>query len=271
MRRTVIVGCLLLLGMSSITFIGIHLATAANGAVTLATRSSTATPAITTTIHVASATSDQPVCSRPAIEWAPLPSESPAAVLAAAECTAMFQSARHGGDGISEELGSGTIGQPTLIVPYTSGTLMDTVWVIPVVGPAGYPTAMLEFVYDRQNHRLRAGSFMAVGNYMFYASHRFPYLSATQAMASVWRARHVSLMADRSPELVYFYGSDHLAVITGKAESWIEGGDLAIDPMWRVPGADGRWYYVTPHDMQVRTAGDFPTMSGFPPIPQFMG
>lgn len=272
MRRTVIIGCLLLLGISSITVIGIYLTTATHGTVTLASHSSTATPAMTTTTHVTSIASGQPVCSRPAIEWAPLPSESPAAVLAAAECTAMFQSARHGdgGDLISEALGSGTIGQPALIVPYTSGTLMATVWVIPVVGPVGYPTAMLEFVYDRQNHRLRAGSFMAVGNNMFYASHRFPYLSAAQATASVWQARHISLMADGSPELVYFYGSDHLAVITGNAEAWTEGGDVTIDPMWRVPGADGRWYYVTPHDLQVRTAHDFPTMSGFPPMPQFV-
>ncbi len=148
---------------------------------------------------------------------------------------------------------------------------MTTAWVIPVADSMGYPTAMLEFAYDRPNHRLRAGSFIAVGSNMFYTSHPFPYLSAAQATALVWQARRVSLMADRSPELVYFYGSDHLAVITGSEEAWTEGGDLTTDPMWRVPGADGRWYYVTPHDLQVRTAGDFPTMSDVPPIPQFVG
>ncbi|HEY7340627.1 MAG TPA: hypothetical protein VH591_07090 [Ktedonobacterales bacterium] len=212
----------------------------------------------------------QPACPRPAIQWAPLRSESPADVLAAAECTAMFQSARHSNDPIGMALGTGTIGQPVLVAPYASGTLMTTAWVIPVDSPVGYPSAMLEFVYDRPNHRLRAGSFMAVSNNMFYTSHHFPYISATQAVSLVWQARHVSLMADRSPELVYFYGSDHLAVITGKAEAWTEGGDVTIDPMWRVPGADGRWYYVTPHVLKVRTAHDFPTMSGFPPMPQFV-
>ena len=183
----------------------------------------------------------------------------------------MFQSARHSNDPIGMALGTGTIGQPVLVTPYASGALMTTAWVIPVVGSMGYPMAMLEFVYDRPNHRLRAGSFMAVGNNMFYASHRFPYIDAAQATAIVWQARHVSLMDGRSPELVYFYGSDHLAVITGKAEAWTEGGDVTIDPMWRVPGADGRWYYVTPHDLKVRTARDFPTMSDVPPIPQFVG
>lgn len=182
----------------------------------------------------------------------------------------MFQSSLHSDDPIAMALRVGKVGQPVLVTPYTSGTLMDAAWVIPVVASSGYPLAMLEFVYDHLNHRLRAGSFGAVSNNMFYTSHRFPYISVTQAASLVTQARHVSLMTGRSPELVYFYGSDHQAVITGMADAWTKGGDSAIDPMWRVPGADGRWYYVTPHDMRICTAQDFPTMSGFPPIPQFV-
>ncbi len=251
MRRAVIIGCLLLLGISGIAFMGIRLAVGASDATTPAAHSSAASPAVFSTARATanatistSATSRQPVCVSPAIEWAPLPSASPADVLAAAECTAMFQSARHSNDPIGIALGTGAIGQPVLVTPYTSGTLMATVWVIPVVGPVGYPTAMLEFVYDRPNHRLRAGSFGAVSNNMFYTSHHFPYLSATQATSLVWQTRHISLMGGRSPELVYFYSSDHLATITGNADAWTEGGDLTIDPMWRVPGADGRWPLV---------------------------
>lgn len=129
---------------------------------------------------------------------------------------------------------------------------------------------MLEFVYDQPNHRLRAGSFMAVGNSMFYTSRPFPYISATQATSLVWQSRHVSLMAGRTPELVYFFGPDHAAVITGTALPWTYGGDVDIDPMWRVPCADGHWYYVTPHDLRVRVAGDFPMSVGNPPMPQFV-
>lgn len=277
MRRAVIVGCLLLMGISSSVFVGIWLTIAAKGTTKLSTYGSAASPtafsttwATANTTTTTSATSSQSSCPRPAFEWAPLPSESSADVLAAAECTAIFQSARHSDDPIGMALSTGTLGQPALVTPYASGTIMPIAWVIPVVGPLGYPTAMLEFVYDRPNHRLRAGSFVAVSNNMFYTSHRFPFISAAQATALVWQARHVGLMAGRSPELVYFYGSDHLAVITGTAEAWTAGGDLTTDPMWRIPGADGRWYYVTPHDLRVRTAQDFPVMSGVPPVPRFI-
>ena len=167
-------------------------------------------------------------------------------------------------------LNTGTIGTPALVKPYADGTPSATVWIIPVVGPSGYPTALLEFVYDQSNHRLRAGSFMAVGNNMFYTTHTFPYISAPQATSLVRQSRHVALMAGRSPELVYFFGPDHAALLTGTAQPWTYGGDVDIDPMWRVPGADGRWYYVTPHDLRVRVASDFPISAGNPPMPQFV-
>jgi hypothetical protein len=70
--------------------------------------------------------------------------------------------------------------------------------------------------------------------------------------------------------LVYFFGPDHAALLTGTAQPWTYGGDIDIDPMWRVPGADGRWYYVTPHDLRVRVASDFPMSDGNPPMPQFV-
>ncbi len=277
MRRLLIVGCLLLLCISGIAFLGIRLASSASSPPqATATRPQGSIPSLTATItaqataNATSADSGQLICARPAIEWASLRSEAPADVLAAAECTAMFQSARHSNDPISSALNTGTIGTPALVKPYVDGTPSATVWLIPVVGPSGYPTALLEFVYDQPNHRLRAGSFMAVGNNMFYTSRTFPYISAPQATSLVRQSRHVALMAGRSPELVYFFGPDHAAVITGTAQPWTYGGDVDIDPMWRVPGADGRWYYVTPHDLRVRVASDFPISAGNPPMPQFV-
>jgi len=268
MRRAVVVSSLLLVGISAIAFLGIRLAGPAIHTSVPTVHSSAVTP--TATSNLQRATPNPLICASPAIEWASLRSESPDDVLAAAKCTTMFQSSLHSNDPIAMAMSVGKIGQPVLVTPYTSGTLMDTAWVIPVVASSGYPLAMLEFVYDHLNHRLRAGSFGAVSNNMFYTSHPFPYISATQATSLVAQARHTSLMTGMSPELVYFYGSDHQAVVTGMAAAWTEGGDSAIDPMWRVPGADGRWYYVTPHDMRIRTAQDFPTMSDFPPIPQYV-
>ncbi len=277
MRRALHIGCLLLLCILGIAFLGIRLASSASSTPqATATRPQGSIPSLTATItaqstlNTTSAGSGQPLCAKPALEWAPLRSELPADALAAAECTAMFQRARRSDDLIASALNTGTIGTPVLVKPYVDGIPSATVWIIPVVGPSGCPTALLEFVYDQPNHRLRAGSFMAVGDNMFYTSHPFPYISAPQATSLVWQSRHVALLSDKTPELVYFFGPDHAALLTGAAQPWTYGGDIDIDPMWRVPGADGRWYYVTPHDLRVRVASDFPMSDGNPPMPQFV-
>jgi hypothetical protein len=209
---------------------------------------------------------DKPACPTPVVPWVPLRSESPADVLAAAQSTGMFQSAMTGDDAISVALKSGTLGQPALVKPYRDGTVLDTVWVIPVLGSAGTPSAMLEFVYDRPNHRLRAASFDAVGVGMFYGSHPFPFIDASEAASLAQQARKVSPMAGRAAELIYF-PTDHTAVLTGQSPAWTGGGESVIDPIWRTPGADGRWYYVT-HDRQVHLCSEIPIDAAFPAMPQ---
>lgn len=204
-----------------------------------------------------------------AVPWVSMRSESPADVLAAAESTTMFQSALTSGDPIGATLRTGKLGQPVLVKPYRDGTVLDTVWVIPVVTSSATPGALLEFVYDRPHRRLRAASFDAVGSGMFYASHPFPFTEATGAAAVVRQARNVSLMTGKPAELVYF-PTDHTAVLTGQSPPWTSGGDSVIDPMWHVPGGDGHWYYVT-HDMQVLRASEFPVAGTFPAMPDLVG
>ena len=272
--RMFLAGCVALAGVSAIIFTGVRLAASAPYAPTTIAQSNTPTPTVISKAQaIASARcgfAGKPACPTPDPGWVTLRSEAPADVLEAPESTIMYQSARTSHDYIAWALSTGTLEQPVLVRPYVDGAQSDTCWIIPVVSDLGYPEVFLDFVYDRPHHRLRAGSFMAVSNNMFYTSHVFPYISATKAAAMVWQARHVALIPGRSPELIYFFGVDHMALITGQAEAWTYGGDAAIDPMWRVPGADGHWYYVTLHDLRVRAAHDFSVSASDPPMPDLV-
>jgi hypothetical protein len=211
---------------------------------------------------------NKPACPTYTVPWVSLRSESPADVLAAAESTTMFQSALTDADPIGVALRKGKLGQPALVKPYRDGTTMDTEWVIPVVSSSEAPGALLEFVYDRPHQRLRAASFIGVGSGMFYGSHPFPFIDSIGASTVVRQARNVSTMAGQAAELVYF-PTDHAAVLTGQSPPWTSGGDSVSDPMWRVPGGDGHWYYVT-HDKQVHLASEFPVDGAFPAMPQLV-
>jgi hypothetical protein len=180
----------------------------------------------------------------------------------------MFVSASTTNDPIGVALRTGTLGQPALVKPYVENTMMDEVWVIPVVAGSGYPSALLEFVYDPAHNRIRAASFDAVGNGMFYASHPFPFVDATQAAAVVQQVRKTSVMVGQTPELIYF-PTDHQAVLAGKT-TWTGGGETVIDPIWRVPGADGHYSYVA-HSQQVYSAGEIPVASSLPVMPDLVG
>src|SRR5258708_3261082 len=188
---------------------------------------------------------NKPACSTRAVPWVSLRSDSPADVLTAAKSTAMFQSALASADPIGAALKAGVLGQPVLVKPYHDGTVLDTVWVIPVVSGSGSPSALLEFVYDRPHQRLRAASFDAVGNGMFYASHSFPFTDGVGACAVAHQARNVSLMTGRVAELVYF-PTDHAAVLSEQSPPWTGGGDSVLAPICRAPGRAGHRYYLTP-------------------------
>jgi hypothetical protein len=70
--------------------------------------------------------------------------------------------------------------------------------------------------------------------------------SADHALSVVQRQHHTGLRPGAAPELVYFAG-DARAQETGKV-TWTAGGESALDPMWLIPGVDGRDYFVGASD-----------------------
>lgn len=177
----------------------------------------------------------------------------------------MYRSAVETQDLIGDALHQGRLAAPVLVRPYRDDVGLPEVWVIPVVNSTNIPLAMLEFVYDRPNWQIRASEFDAVTGNMFYATRPFPFVGAGAAVSAVAQQHRVALRQGHAPELIYF-PSDHMGLIMGK-NSWSSGGTAVIDPLWRVPGADGRWHYVD-HNGKAHMHGDIPVDPAYPMMPQ---
>lgn len=185
-------------------------------------------------------------------------------VLNAVKCTPMFQNAKNGPDLIGEALHKGTLDNPVLVKPYRQDSGLPQVWVVPVVDQKQLPLALLTFIYDPSQQALRASEFAAVTGNMFYTTHQFPALSAMSVRSIVASTLHVQPLAGRVPELIYFQGD--IEGFKAGRNHWISGGTVAIDPIWRVAGIDGHWYYVD-HDGKVHLSDEIPVDPSMPPMP----
>jgi hypothetical protein len=197
-------------------------------------------------------------------KWFSINSGSAADIVSAAKCTDMFQSALQGNDLISNALQNGTLGTPVLVKPYRQDVGMAQFWVVPVVASNTHPLALLTFFYNPRTHLIHEGEFDAVTGDMFYASHAFPAVTATDAVAMVSIAQHVTAVQGQQPELIYFPGDFAHKKVGPNA--WHAGGTAVIDPIWRVPGTDGSWHYVD-HDGSTHMNTDLPVDPGFQPMP----
>ncbi len=197
-------------------------------------------------------------------KWYSINSGSAADIVSAAQCTDMYQSALQGTDIIAAALQKGALGTPMPVKPYRSDAGLIEFWVVPVVNANGYPLALLTFSYDPQSRLIHEGEFDAVTGDMFYVNHPFPAVTATMAVAAVSAEQHVAGVRGRTPELIYFPG-DLVGLETGK-NNWRAGGTTVIDPIWRLPGADGHWHYVD-HDGHAHMSTEIPVDPDYAPMP----
>lgn len=197
-------------------------------------------------------------------KWFSINSGSAADIVSAAKCTDMYQSASHGSDLIASALQTGTLSNPVLVKPYRSDVGLAQYWVIPVVDANNHPLALLTFRYNPQSRLLHEGEFDAVTGDMFYVHRSFPAVPANMAAAAVGTQQHVVAVLGQPAELIYFPG-DFAGFAAGK-NTWNEGGTAVIDPIWRVPGADGQWHYVD-HDGNAHLNTDIPVDPGYQAMP----
>jgi len=197
-------------------------------------------------------------------KWFSINSGSAADIVSAAKCTDMYQSALQGNDAIAAALRTGTLGAPVLVKPYRSDVGMSQYWVVPVVNTANFPLAFLTLLYNPQSRLIHEGEFDAVTGNMFYANHPFPAVTASAAVASVSARQRVAMVQGRAAELIYF--PVDFAGIRAGTNHWTAGGTSVIDPIWRVPGVDGRWHFVD-HNGQAHFNTDIPVDPSYLPMP----
>ena len=197
-------------------------------------------------------------------KWFSINSGSTADILSAVKCTDMYQSASQGSDLIAQALQAGTLATPVLVKPYRNNVGLSQFWVVPVLDANNHPLALLAFFYNPQTKLIHEGEFDAVTGDMFYVNRTFPAVTANASVSVVSNQQHMTTAQGRTPELIYF-PADRIGLQTGKVH-WQAGGASVIDPIWRVPGTDGKWHYVD-HDGHAHMNTDLPVDPSYQAMP----
>jgi hypothetical protein len=171
-------------------------------------------------------------------DWIPLHSTASADILAAARQSPLLA---EGTDDAGSALDLSRLGTPVLVqgLAARSGARLPDVYVIALLDRRGRASEAAEAELNAAHTALHVTAVVTFARPRMAA---ISTLNAASAVSRVGRARHTTLRAGSTPELVYF-PVDAQAQVVGKVR-WRGGGEYPADPIWRVPGADGRDYLV---------------------------
>jgi hypothetical protein len=154
---------------------------------------------------------------------------------------------------------------PVLVLPATYGAAeFDCIWSLPhyIVSATvsnGW-VILYDFVYNPTTQLLWNDS--VSGSSHLYAGKPFQNAGDTSstAIAALWSAKGQDVAAGTRPELVYF-APRYLASGDPWVPHWKGGGTDAMNPIWRLHGANGLLYFVGT-DGKVYTPDQLPVQSG---------
>ncbi|WIG59930.1 MAG: hypothetical protein OJF49_002678 [Ktedonobacterales bacterium] len=184
-------------------------------------------------------TAGLPACPTTA-RWITLKSHSPADIIAAARQSPLFNVDRSGGGDYIKDLSH--LGPPLFVRCLVSSGkyAMPNFYVIPVNDTSGATIGAAELELNPNSTAILV---QAIVTYTKPHPHNvIARMSAQDATAAVMAQHHTSLRASAQPQLVYFPVNAY-AQQTGKIV-WVSGGEYAGDPVWLVPGADGKDHVV---------------------------
>ncbi len=175
-------------------------------------------------------------------DWIPLRSTAPADVLAAARQSSLFQENLAGnGDHVSNlsRLGSPVLVRAIQPAGAVAGQYPDF-YVVPILDASGAATDAAELELNQAHTAIQV---IAIVTYSQPHAHgAIAHMTAAAAVAAVRAQQHSALRPGAQPQLVYF-PADATAQEMGQV-TWTGGGEFPADPIWRVPGADGRDHLV---------------------------
>ena len=175
-------------------------------------------------------------------DWIPLRSTAPADILAAARQSSLFQQNLAGtGDHVSN---LSRLGAPVLVralqpAGAVAGQYPDF-YVVPILDASGAATDAAELALNPAHTAIHVIAIVTYGQP--HARGAIPRLTTAAAVAAVVAQQHSALRPGTIPQLVYF-PTDATAQETGQI-TWTGGGTFPADPIWLVPGTDGRDHVV---------------------------
>ena len=175
-------------------------------------------------------------------DWISLRSNAPADILAAARQSSLFQQNLAGsGDHVSD---LSRLGSPVMVraLQPPGATIWEypDFYVVPVLDASGAATDAAELALNPTRTAIQV---IAIVTYSQpHPQGSIARLSSSSAIAAVAAQQHSALRSGVAPWLVYF-PADATAQETGQV-TWTGGGEYPADPMWLVPGADGRDHLV---------------------------
>lgn len=183
-----------------------------------------------------SVASPTPTVDDGAARWMPLKSQAPADVLAAFTQSLLFHLNCPTGPDCQQDLSH--LGTPTLVTEVrTPATRSGSdFYIVPILDAEGTMHALASAELNPAHTAIHVQGISGSGP-------RWPRLvTADGAVAVVLAQHHTGLRSGARPTLVWL-PLNQVALQTGQIV-WNAGGKSALDPVWLVPGADGRDHFV---------------------------
>ena len=196
-----------------------------------------------------------PACPESQIQWIPLASQAPGDVMAAARTSRLFGI---NADGRGDTPSLANLGTPQLVralAPAGAPAVPDY-FDLPILDANGTIIGVVLCELNRSHSAIAVIAIIQYGRPR--SSGALAEVSLQQAVSDVAAQHAVALRSGVQPQLVYF-PFDFNAQETGKL-NWVAGGESPDNPVWDIPGADGKDHFVG-SDGHVYYLNDLPIMA----------